>query len=140
MRVDEHDEGASIRRLVRQTADGLADLVGQHLKLARLELTREVFKAARRARVIALLALLAVVGYGLTMAGLAVWLGDNHRVGVALLGVGLAHVVGAAIGMLVTAPRAAAPHMAATGHEARRTFSTLAPPVAANGMEKTHGA
>jgi hypothetical protein len=119
------DRGDGIMRLVHRTAEGVAELVAQHLKLARLELTRDLMTAARRARVIAVMALLAIVGYALTMAGVAVFLADLHRPGVAFLTVGLAHVGVGAIGILLAATRRAPVLMNATTDEVKRSLASL---------------
>jgi hypothetical protein len=84
--------GDGVLGLFRQTAEGFADLAGKHLKLARLEFNEDLLKVVGRARLIVLLGALVGVGYALAMAGLAVLLGGNREVGVALLSVGGGHV------------------------------------------------
>jgi uncharacterized membrane protein YqjE len=136
---DPADRGDGIMRLVHRTADGVAELVAQHLKLARLELTRDLVTAARRARVIAVMALLAIVGYALTMAGVAAFLGDRHRLGVAFLSVGLAHLGVGAIGILLAVTRRApAPLlMNATTDEVKRSLASLSATGMSAALEKT---
>jgi hypothetical protein len=120
-------KGDGVVQLMRQTVEDLADLVGQHVKLARLELTMDLAAAARRARLTVALALLAAVGYALTMAGLAVCLGGNLRVGVALSIVGLVHVAGGGVGAFLSQQRGRhARVMDATGDEMSRSLSAIA--------------
>jgi hypothetical protein len=122
--------------LVRQTAEGLADLVGQHLKLARLELTGDLLAAVRRARVLLVLVLLAVVGYALTMAGIAVAVGGHQRVGVALLAVGVIHLGLAGVSMLL-ATRKRSPLMDASVDEAKQSLESLSAASLPDGREAT---
>jgi uncharacterized membrane protein len=90
----------------------LGHLVGQHVKVARLELAAEVRAMSRRAIAVAVLSALVAIGYALAIAGLAVAFGGAGELGIPLVVVGLAHVVGAGAG-LVLGPlraRAARPH------------------------------
>jgi hypothetical protein len=100
-----------VLRSFRQAMEGVTDLVGKHLTLARLELREDLLKIASRARIIAVLAVLIVVGYALAMAGLAVILGGNRAVGASLLIVGGAHVVSCGLGMLLAVRRLANVHV-----------------------------
>src|SRR5688572_462746 len=98
-------EGEGLVRLVRDTADRLGHLIGQHFKLARLELMVDLREVGRRAGLMALLAPLALVGYALGMAGIAVLIGGATQVGAALVGVGLVHVVGSGVGVAIELKR-----------------------------------
>jgi fatty acid desaturase len=53
----------------------------------------------RRACLIAVLATLVALGYGLAVAGLAVVLGGHAPVGLPLIVIGLVHVAGAGVGL-----------------------------------------
>ncbi len=120
-------ENEGVMHRARHVAEDLADLVGQHLKLARLELTADLGGALGRARTRAVLALLGAVGYALAMGGVAVLIGGNRRVGVALVAVGLVHVVGAGVALLVARARARPSElMGTTEVQARRSVATLA--------------
>jgi hypothetical protein len=88
-----------VTELAREAAVSLGQLIGQHLKIARLEATAELQAVSRRARLIAVLAALIAVGYGLAMAGLAVAIGGRGAVGVPLVIVGLAHMAGGGAGL-----------------------------------------
>ena len=87
--------------LARETALSLGHLIGQHVKVARLELAAEMRTMGRRAVAVAVLAGLVAIGYALAMAGLAVALGGGAELGIPLVVIGLAHVVGAGAGLLL---------------------------------------
>jgi fatty acid desaturase len=85
--------------LAREAALGLGHLLGQHVKVAQLELKAEMHGMGRRACLIAVLATLVALGYGLAMAGLAVILGGHATVGLPLVIIGLVHIAGAGVGL-----------------------------------------
>ncbi len=60
-----------IATLLRGTADAMGQLLAGHLKLARLELVEDAKAMGRPAILVAICAMLAAVGYGLVMLGLA---------------------------------------------------------------------
>ena len=95
-----------ISGLARETALGLGHLVGQHVKVAQLELKAELHAMGRRACLIGVLATLVVLGYGLAVAGLAVLIGGHPGVGIPLVIIGLVHIAGAGIGLLLSPLRA----------------------------------
>jgi hypothetical protein len=101
----ERDKIESVVGLARETADALGQLTVQHLRLARLEIKADLRAMGMRATLIAVLAALATVGYGLTMAGLAMILDGASRGGIPLLIIGIFHVVGAGLGILITVLR-----------------------------------
>jgi hypothetical protein len=115
-----------ILELVRETAENVADLVGKHLKLARLELTEDLLKVVSRARLIVVLGVMLTVGYALAVAGLAVFVGGNRDVGVPLLVVGVAHLGICGAGLFVAAQRLGGLRlMDDSSDEMKRSFSTL---------------
>ena len=91
--------------LARETADALGQLTVQHLRLARLEIKADLRAMGLQAGVIALLTAIAVVGYGLVMAGLAFILGGGTKGGIPLVIIGIVHVVAAGVGILVATIR-----------------------------------
>ncbi len=88
---------------VRETADALGRLTVEHLRLARLEMRSDLRAMGQHAAALAVLVALAVVGYGLAMAGFALLLGGSTATGVPLLIIGAAHLAtaGAILAMLV---------------------------------------
>ena len=131
-----------VTALARETAISLGHLIGQHVKVARLEIAAELQATVRRARFAAVLAVLVAVGYGLAIAGLAFVIGGGASVGLPFVIVGLAHVVGAGAALAfgpLRARGASASALRNTAAAVDRTLATLggtAAPVAA--LEKTH--
>jgi len=97
--------------LARETALGLGHLVGQHVRVAQLELKAELQAMGRRACLIAVLATLIALGYGLAMAGLAVVIGGHSGVGLPLVVIGLVHMAGAGVGLLLSPLRPRGAHL-----------------------------
>ncbi len=93
-------ETPGVSALIREAALDLGHLVGQHVKVAQIELKVELHAMGRRASIIAALAALVALGYGLAMAGLAAVIGGHRTVGLPLVGIGLAHVAGAGVGLV----------------------------------------
>jgi hypothetical protein len=134
-------KGNGVIGRVRDVADGLGQLVGQHLKLARLELVSDLKGMGRRLRVIAIFTCLVVVGYTLAMAGLAVLIGGNQAIGVPLLAVGLGHVVLCGAGIVLASRRRDTHLMDSTVEQVGQSLNTLRlatepAVVATNGLEK----
>jgi hypothetical protein len=128
MRTQAHTgtQSEGVFALVRETADGLGELVGQHFKLARLELAADMESLGARARELAVFAALVLVGYTLAMVGLASLVGGMSRMGWALLAVGLVHVAGGAAGMARAVARSRGTKlMDATAGEMSRSVATL---------------
>ncbi len=90
----------NVTDLARDSALSLGHLIGQHVKVARLEIAAEVRAIGRRAIVVVVLAALVAIGYALAIAGLAVAIGGAAELGIPLITVGLAHVVGAGAGLV----------------------------------------
>jgi hypothetical protein len=105
MKNGERDKTEGVIGLARETADALGQLTVQHLRLARLEIKADLRTMGLQAGLIAVLVALAIVGYGLTMAGLAVILDGGSTGGIPLLIIGIVHVLAAGIGILIAVVR-----------------------------------
>ncbi|MGD0835466.1 MAG: phage holin family protein [Polyangia bacterium] len=105
MKNGERDKHDGVLGVARDTADALAKLTLQHLRLARLEIRADLRAMGTKASLIAGLAALAIVGYGLAMAGLACVMGGSSPAGVPLLLIGTAHVLVAGAGMIIALAR-----------------------------------
>jgi len=105
MKNGERDRTEGVIGLARETADALGQLTVQHLRLARLEIKADLRTMGLQAGLIAVLVALAIVGYGLTMAGLAVILDGGSTGGIPLLIIGMVHVVAAGVGILIAVVR-----------------------------------
>lgn len=102
---DDVGRGGQAIQLVRETLDGLGQLVSQHIKLARLELSADLRAMGARVAGMVAFALLMLFGYALTMAGLALLVAGNRRLAFAFGAVGLAHLLGAGAAMLILVAR-----------------------------------
>jgi hypothetical protein len=99
------DKADGVVELARETADALGRLTVQHLRLARLEIKADLRTMGLHAGAIAVLAALAIVGYGLAMAGLAIVLDGGSKGGAPLIVIGVIHVVVAGAGILIALRR-----------------------------------
>jgi fatty acid desaturase len=97
--------------LAREAALNLGHLLGQHVKVAQLELKAEMHGMGRRACLIAVLATLVALGYGMAMAGLAVVIGGHSAVGLPLVIIGLVHIAGAGVGLMFSPLRPRGSHL-----------------------------
>jgi fatty acid desaturase len=95
-----------LAELARDAALSLGHLISQHIKVARLEIAAEARAMGRRAIVVAVLAILIAIGYAVAIAGLGVTIGGGSAMGIPLVIIGLAHVVGAGTGLLLGPLRA----------------------------------
>jgi fatty acid desaturase len=86
--------------LAKEAALGLGHLLGQHVKVAQLELKVELHTMGRRACLIAVLATLVALGYGFAVVGLAAIIGGHSALGLPLVIIGLVHIAGAGVGLL----------------------------------------
>jgi hypothetical protein len=130
--------------LVRETVDGLGELVAQHIKLARLEFAADLQSLGRRAGVLAVFMAFSLIGYALVMVGIAASVGGVTTIGTSLLAIGLVHVAGGATGVFrVVARSRAKPLMDATGDEMSRSLAALGsatalPAAIPHGPERIH--
>ena len=126
MRNGERDKADGVIGLARETADALGQLTVQHLRLARLEIKADLRTMGLQAGLIAVLVALAIVGYGLTMAGLAVILGGGWAGGIHLLIIGICHVAAAGLGIVIVLLRLRRLRlMNATADEVNRSLEPL---------------
>ena len=93
---------AGVSVMAKEAAQDLAHLVGRHVKVAELEIKAELHGILRRAGVVTVLAALGALGYGLSMAGLAMLIGGHASIGLPLAVIGLVHVAGAGVAFLFT--------------------------------------
>ena len=127
--------------LAHEAAMGLAHLLGQHVKVAQLELTAELHAMGRRAYLVAVLATLIALGYGLAMAGLAFVIGGHATVGYPLVIMGLAHMAVAGIGLLIAPLRPRGSHLMDSSQAAMNSslavLDQATAPAGAPSVEKT---
>jgi hypothetical protein len=129
--------GAS--ELVRDAALDLGHLVGQHLKVAQLEFKVELHAMGRRVRVLAALAAILAVGYALAMAGLALVIGGNLAFGIPFSAIGVSHVVGAGVGLVIVPGRRKGSHLMNTSTTAMNDSLHALKDSTAPSVEGRHG-
>ncbi|AKQ67400.1 Glutamate synthase [NADPH] large chain [Myxococcus hansupus] len=98
MHVGSEQTERGITALVGRMADGFSRLVTQHLQLARMELTEDVKATGLDVAMIAAFVPFILVGYGFVCAALAAWLSTWLGWSGALGSIGLANLVGGAVG------------------------------------------
>jgi hypothetical protein len=134
-----NDKADGVLGQARETADALGRLTAQHFRLARLEIKADLRAMGLQAGLIALLTAIAVVGYGLVMAGVAFILGGGAGGGIPLVIIGVAHVVAAGVGILIARVRLRRVRlMNTTAGEMNRSLAPLAgvaAPARANEVE-----
>jgi hypothetical protein len=141
MRNGERDKVEGVVGLARETADALGQLTVQHLRLARLEIKADLRAMGLQAGLIGVLAALATVGYGLTMAGLATLYSGATTIGIPLLVIGIVHVVGAGAGILIVVARLRRLRpMNATADEVKESLAPLGIGAAAKATSERTGA
>lgn len=104
-RGDDSERRATVSELLRETADGIGQLVVQHVKLAQLDLTANLRAMGGRVAAVLACAVLFVVGYALSMVGIALMLGDGYSSGLPLAAIGFAHCLGSGIALVVVIGR-----------------------------------
>lgn len=100
-----------ISALAREAAMDLGHLLGQHVRVAQIEMKVELHAMGRRASLIAVLATLIALGYGTTLVGVALALGGYATLGLPFVIIGLIHVAGAAVGLMFSPLRPRGSHL-----------------------------
>src|SRR5262245_11729395 len=121
-------ERDSVVDLLRETADGLGRLIGEHVSLAKLELVADVRRIGRSLRLVALAVPFLVLGYGMLWLAAAVALGRLTGLPQALLIVGGLHVLAGAVALAVALGRRRrrpSRMMGTTTMEVGRTLATI---------------
>jgi hypothetical protein len=130
----DRDDRDGIVGLVRETADGLSELVADHVRLARTELIADAKAYAQRAVAMLVAGLVLALGYALACVAGALALARVIGAPLAFLSVAGFHLVVGAILMLTGARRAPAGRpMQETATEVSRTMATLARTAGATG-------
>ena len=104
--------------LARDSAPSLGHLIDQHVQVARLEIAAEVRRWAGARAAVAVLVALVAIGYALAIAGVAVLIGGAADLGIPLVIIGGAHLVGAGAGLIFGPLRARAAHLQLMGNTA----------------------
>ncbi|HET6282477.1 MAG TPA: phage holin family protein [Polyangia bacterium] len=120
------EDGDSIISLVRETADGLGRLVGDHIKLARLELVSDLKAYVRQSVLLTAMVIFLALGYALGCVGLALVLAQWWGAMVGFFVVAGFHLVLGGIGLAIGVRNLRQTHlMDETLSEVGRSVSTL---------------
>jgi len=112
--------------LVKETVDGLGDLMAEHVRLSKLELLENLKVMIRQMARAAVVIGFAFVGYLFLCAGVVTVLGPTLGLAGAAFLVGGLHLVGGAIGLVLAMAKLAKTHVLdGTALEVHRTVSAL---------------
>ena len=130
MRQTGSDDAAGISRLVRETADSLGALIGDHIKLARIEMATDLRIYAGALGISLFAALLLLMSYLFAWAAAASLLARHWGAPIALGLVAVFHLAAGALGLGAVSRRLRRTQvMRETVVEARRSLGALAHPV-----------
>jgi uncharacterized membrane protein YedE/YeeE len=99
------DHGDGIIALVKETADGLGQLVADHIKLARIEMTADAKTYLRELSMLTVGAFIFAVGYGLACIAAGTALARIMGGPLAFAGLAFIHVIVGAIALGVAVRR-----------------------------------
>ncbi len=134
-------EGDGLLSLVRETLDGIGRLVGEHLKLARLEIQADMRIYGRALVTLLLVAGIFALAYGLACVGLALMLSRWMALGSAFFLLAGAHVViGAAAGGFAVSRLRRLQPMRESAHEVSRSVMALTSAGSRDGVALTRAA
>jgi uncharacterized membrane protein YqjE len=125
--LDEADgQGDGILALVKETASGLGQLVADHIRLARIEMTTDAKAYTRDVGMLLAGGFILATGYGLACIAIATALGRAIGLPLAFACLALLHLVAGAIALVVIAGRIKRIQlMRGTKNEVDRSVSAL---------------
>src|SRR5262245_54146178 len=120
----EHEDG--IIALVKETASGLGQLVADHIRLARLEMTVDAKSYLRDLGMLVIAAVILAVGYGLACIAAGTALARVMGAPLAFVSLALLHLIAGAIALgLAIRKMKGLQLMQETKHEVSRSMSVL---------------
>jgi putative superfamily III holin-X len=126
----ESEEREGIVGLIRETIDGLRDLIADHIKLARVEMASDAKTYGASLAVVVVAGLVLAIGYIFGLIAAALALGRVWGRPLAFLVVGVLHLVVGGIAMATAMARMRRTHpMHDTVVEAKDSLSALARPL-----------
>jgi uncharacterized membrane protein len=124
--LDERDDDSGILALVKETASGFGQLVADHIRLARLEMTADAKLYVRDGAMVAICAVVLLMGYGLACIASGMALAMAIGVPLAFAALALLHMVLGGIALAVVIGRMKRLHlMRETKQEVSRSVSAL---------------
>lgn len=103
--LDERDDDSGILALVKETASGFGQLVADHIRLARLEMTADAKLYVRDGAMLAICAVVLLMGYGLACIASGMALAMVIGVPFAFAALALLHVILGGIALAVVIGR-----------------------------------
>src|SRR3954466_3534227 len=103
--LDERDDDSGILALVKETASGFGQLVADHIRLARLEMTADAKLYVRDGAMLAICAVVLLMGYGLACIACGMALAMAIGVPLAFAALALMHVILGGIALAVVIRR-----------------------------------
>jgi len=126
----ESEEREGIAGLIRETLDGLRDLIADHIKLARVELVGDAKTYGRSVAVLAVAGLVLAIGYVFGLIAAALALGRVWGAPLAFVVVGALHLIVGGIAVASSLARMRRTHpMHDTVVEAKDSLAALARPL-----------
>jgi hypothetical protein len=126
----ENEEREGIVGLIRETVDGLRDLIADHIKLARVELVSDAKTYGRGLGVLVVAGLVLAIGYVFGLIAAALALGRVWGVPLAFVVLGGLHLVGGGIALAFSVAKMRRTHpMHDTVVEAKDSLNALARPL-----------
>jgi len=126
----ESEEREGIGGLIRETLDGLRDLIADHIKLARVEMVSDAKTYGRSIAVLVVAGLVLAIGYVFGLIAAALALGRVWGTPVAFVAVAALHVVIGGIAMVSAMAKMRRTHpMHDTVVEAKDSLTALARPL-----------
>jgi hypothetical protein len=120
------DPSDSLTVLVKETVDGLGELMAEHVRLSKLELTESLGAVSRQASRVAVLIGVAFVGYLFVCAGVVALFAPALGVAAAAFLVGGLHLTGGGIGIGLALKKLSRTHlMDDSAVEVRETVTAL---------------
>ena len=126
----ENEEREGIVGLIRETIDGLRDLIADHIKLARVEMVSDAKTYGRSVAVLVVAGLVLAIGYVFGLIAAAAGLARVWGTALAFLAIAALHLVAGGIAMTSAMARMRRTHpMHDTVVEARDSLTALARPL-----------
>lgn len=135
VRLQANDEGDGIVARLKETADGLGQLVSDHVKLARIELVAEAKSYGRGVAVLAVAAIVLVLGYAFAVTAGGLALATVVGAPLAFVIVAAPHLIAGVLGLVYAVRKMQQTRiLPESGMEAARTVSALGQAARSNGL------
>jgi len=126
----ENEEREGIVGLIRETVDGLRDLIADHIKLARVEMVADAKTYGRSITMLAVAGVVLAIGYIFGLLAAALALGRVWGAPLAFLAVAALHLIVGGVAMASSLSRMRRTHpMHDTVVEAKDSLTALARPL-----------